>query len=208
MNQSTKYIMDHADDYVVHAGMARAYGWTEPEIADEIRRQRASSSPLLKTDWKRRFQDGRLSASVTTAPWFIECYVPRIAEPRPRLANWNGPDAALYRLDAEMTLIERWLLRFTLKEIPAEHKKLRAASLEAKLAELEDASVRLRKIAAHASKSNAKEVALIRGIEADARVLAQEALELVKAPAPEPMPEPEKRVRQLTLLGEDWRPNF
>ena len=208
MNQSTKYIMDHADDYVVHAGMVAAYSRTEQAIADEVRRKRVSSSRLLKTDWKRRFQDGRLDKGVATAPWFTEYYVPRIAEPRPHQVNWNGPAGMLYRLHNEMWNIEIWLLGFTVKEFPAEHKKLRAEALTAKLAELETMSVKLQKIAAHAPKSNAKEIALIRGIEADARVLAQEALELIKAPAPEPMPEPEKHVRQLAILDEDWRPNF
>ena len=207
MNKTTKYILEHQDDLALRTGMEEAYRGAEPAVAKEIREKRLGAGRMFQTDWKRRLQDGRFKA-VEAFPWFKETCAARVSWKWPSQVLWNGPDAALQHVRTEMARLELWLLGFTLTEIPEKHRRLRVAALEAALADLEAASVRLRKIAAHASKSNAKEVALIRGIEADARVLAQEALELIKAPAPEPMPEPEKHVRQLAILDEDWRPNF
>ena len=208
MNKTTKYILEHQDDLALRTGMEEAYRGAEPAVAKEIREKRLGAGRMFQTDWKRRLQDGRFKA-VEAFPWFKETCAARVSWKWPSQVLWNGPDAALQHVRTEMARLELWLLGFTLTEIPEKHRRLRVAALEATLADLEAASLRLRKLAARASKNSAPEVALIGKAEERARVLAEEARAMVAAPHPEPEPEPEPKAPVWTPLPiDDWRPNF
>ena len=210
MHFTTKFLLEHGDDLAVRAGMEAAYRGVENVIADDIREKRWGSRRLFETDWKRRFQDGRLKAAATRT-WIPEVIVDRVhGEPVPSQCYWNGPVATLERIESRLRGIERFVFVFVARNMARTETKLRAAALKGILAEYEKISFEVRKVAPSMPKGMADRLASIAELERVIRSLAKKALEMV-APAPKAAKEITKSADEAEgrpCDAPDWKVDF